>query len=54
MIYLDANSFIYAYFKLKKGKILSNKMKWCKEEAKKIVQKINEEENNYYLLNSII
>ncbi len=47
MIYLDANIFIYAYFKPKKGKTLSNKMKWCKEEAKKIVQKINEEENNY-------
>ncbi len=47
MIYLDANIFIYAYFKPKKGKSLSNKLKWCKEEAKKIVQKINEEENNY-------
>lgn len=47
MIYLDANIFIYAYFKPKKGKTLSNKMKWCKEEAKKLVQKINEEENNY-------
>jgi len=47
MIYLDANIFIYAYFKPKKGKSLSYKLKWCKEEAKKIVQKINEEENNY-------
>ena len=47
MIYLDANIFIYAYFKPKKGKILSDKVKWCKEEAKKLVQKINEEENNY-------
>ena len=47
MIYLDANIFVYAYFKPKKGKSLSNKLKWCKEEAKKIVQKINEEENNY-------
>ncbi|NVM19075.1 MAG: type II toxin-antitoxin system VapC family toxin [Candidatus Lokiarchaeota archaeon] len=47
MIYLDANIFIYAYFKPKKGKSLSNKIKWCKEEAQKIVQKINEEENNY-------
>ncbi len=47
MIYLDANIFIYAYFKPKTGKSLSNKIKWCKEEAKKIVQKINEEENNY-------
>jgi len=47
MIYLDANIFIYAYFKPKKGKALSNKLKWCKEEAKKIVQKINEEDNDY-------
>ena len=47
MIYLDANIFIYAYFKPKKGKSLSNKIKWCKDEAKKMVQKINKEENNY-------
>lgn len=47
MIYLDANIFIYAYFKPKKGKSLSNKLKWCKEEAKKIVQKINEEDSDY-------
>ena len=47
MIYLDANIFIYAYFKPKKGKALSNKIKWCKEEAKKIVQKINEEDSDY-------
>ena len=47
MIYLDANIFIYAYFKPKKGKTLSEKIKWCKEEAKKIIQKINEEENKY-------
>ena len=47
MIYLDANIFIYAYFKPKKGKILSEKIKWCKQEAKKIVQKINEEENTF-------
>ncbi|KKK41459.1 hypothetical protein LCGC14_0512380 [marine sediment metagenome] len=47
MIYLDANIFIYAYFKPKKEKALSDKIKWCKEEAKKIIQKINEEENKY-------
>ncbi len=47
MIYLDANIFIYAYFKPKKGKSISNKIKWCKEEAKKIVQKINEEDSDY-------
>ncbi len=47
MIYLDANIFVYAYFKPKEGRILSNKIKWCKEEAKKIVQKINEEESKY-------
>ena len=47
MIYLDANIFIYAYFKPKKGKALSDKVKWYKEESKKIIQKINEEENTY-------
>ncbi len=47
MIYLDANIFIYAYFKPKKGKPLSDKIKWCKEEAKKIIQKISKEENKY-------
>jgi len=47
MIYLDANIFIYAYFKPKQGKILSDKIKWCKEEAKKIILIINEEKNNY-------
>ena len=47
MIYLDANIFIYAYFKPKTGKILSDKIKWCKEEAKKIIQIIDEEKNNY-------
>ncbi len=47
MIYLDANIFIYAFFKPKKGKALSDKIKWCKEEAKKIVQKINEGESDY-------
>jgi len=47
MIYLDANIFIYAFFKPKEGKILSDKIKWCKQEAKKIVEKINEEENTY-------
>lgn len=47
MIYLDANIFIYAYFKPKEGKVLSDKIKWCKEEAKKIVQEINEEKTNY-------
>lgn len=47
MIYIDANIFIYAYFKPKKGKILSEKIQWCKTEAKKIVQKINKEDNNY-------
>ncbi|TFG12014.1 MAG: PIN domain-containing protein [Promethearchaeota archaeon] len=47
MIYLDANIFIYAYFKPKKGKILSDKIKWCKQKAKEIIKKINEEENTY-------
>lgn len=47
MIYIDANIFIYAYFKPKKGKNLTEKIKWCKQEAKKIIQKINKEENKY-------
>ena len=47
MIYLDANIFIYAYFKSKKGKIISKKIQWCKEEAKKIINNINNEENKY-------
>ncbi|MHA1148247.1 MAG: type II toxin-antitoxin system VapC family toxin [Promethearchaeota archaeon] len=44
---MDANIFIYAYFKPKKGKVLSDKLKWCKQEAKAIVKKINEENNTY-------
>ncbi len=47
MIYIDANIFIYAFFKPKKGKILSAKLRWCKEEAKKIVQMINSQQNKY-------
>lgn len=47
MIYIDSNIFIYAYFKPKKGKVLSDKIKWCKGEAKKIIQNINKEENSY-------
>ena len=47
MIYLDANIFVYAYFKPKKGKVLSDKINWCKQEAKEIIKKINEEENTY-------
>jgi hypothetical protein len=47
MIYLDANIFVYAYFKPKKRQILSDKIKWCKQKAKKIIKKINEEKNTY-------
>lgn len=47
MKYLDANIFVYAYFKQKKGKILSEKIKWCKDEAKKIINEINKEKNTY-------
>jgi len=47
MIYLDANIFVYAFFKPKKGKILSDKIKWCKKEAQNIIRDINEEKNNY-------
>lgn len=41
MIYLDANLFIYAYYKSKKGKNLTPKIQWMKEEAKKIILKID-------------
>ena len=47
MIYLDANIFIYAYFKARRGKVLSDKIKWCKEQAKEIIKKINAEEGSY-------
>lgn len=47
MIYLDANIFIYAYFKPKKENELSDKIKWCKKEAKSIIVKINDEINTY-------
>ncbi len=41
MIYLDANIFIYAYFKAKRQK-LPQKIIWMKEEAKKIIQMVND------------
>ncbi|MBN1801852.1 MAG: hypothetical protein JW891_10120 [Candidatus Lokiarchaeota archaeon] len=47
MIYLDANIFIYAFFKPKKGKVLSEKIKWCKNEAKSIISSIDAEEKQY-------
>lgn len=47
MRYLDANIFVYAFFKQKKGKFLSDKINWCKQEAKKIIEEINKEENTY-------
>ena len=33
MIYLDANLFIYAYYKSKKGKNLTPRIQWMKEEG---------------------
>ncbi len=47
MRYLDANIFIYAYFKPKNTNKLSEKVKWCKQEAKRIIGEINEEQNTY-------
>ncbi|GAH19751.1 unnamed protein product, partial [marine sediment metagenome] len=41
MIYLDANIFIYAYFKAARQK-LPQKIIWMKEEAKKIIQMVND------------
>ena len=40
MRFLDANIFIYAYYKPKKK--LSDKAKWMKEESKRILKKIND------------
>lgn len=42
MRFLDANIFIYAYYKPRKE--LSEKAKWMKEESKKILKKINDGE----------
>jgi predicted nucleic acid-binding protein len=47
MIYLDANLFIYAYYKTKKGKKLTPKIQWMKEEAKKIILKINKHDGEF-------
>lgn len=47
MIYIDANIFIYAYFKIKKGKKLSDKIKWFKQQAKEIIREINNEVGDY-------
>jgi len=40
MRFLDANIFIYAYYKPRKE--LSEKAKWMKEESKKILKRIND------------
>jgi predicted nucleic acid-binding protein len=45
--YLDANVFIYAYSKPRKGKKLSDKIKWFKREAKKIIKILNYETNSF-------
>ncbi len=47
MIYLDANLFIYAYFKKRKNKVLTPKVKWMKKKAKEILKEINEEKEEY-------
>lgn len=47
MIYLDANLFIYAYYKSKKGKNLTPKIQWMKEEAKKIILKIDKHDGEF-------
>jgi hypothetical protein len=48
MKYIDANVFIYAYFKPKKeyGE-LSPKVRWMKTESKKIIEKLNNEEEKF-------
>ena len=40
MKYIDTNIFIYAYFN-PKNKVLDEKIKWMKEESKKIITQIN-------------
>lgn len=47
MIYLDANLFIYAYYKSKKGTNLAPKIQWMKEEAKKIILKIDKHDGDF-------
>jgi predicted nucleic acid-binding protein len=45
MIYIDANIFVYAYFRAKK-RTLPPKTRWIKEEAKKIIKEISESNSN--------
>nr|MDO8119207.1 type II toxin-antitoxin system VapC family toxin [Candidatus Sigynarchaeota archaeon] len=49
MIYVDANVFVYAYWKPKDGSSLSVKTKWMKDAAKKIVTTISNDtsKSNY-------
>jgi predicted nucleic acid-binding protein len=49
MIYLDANVFIYAFFKPKNEEELSERIKWSKKEARKIINAIDNEEEQYYI-----
>jgi hypothetical protein len=42
MKFLDANIFIYAYYKPRKE--LSEKARWMKEKSKKILKRINDGE----------
>jgi predicted nucleic acid-binding protein len=41
--YLDTNIFFFAYFRPKKGQILSNKVQWMKKKAQEILRKIDNE-----------
>ncbi|TXT53774.1 MAG: PIN domain protein [Promethearchaeota archaeon] len=49
MIYLDANVFVYAFSKPKTEQNLSEKIKWCKKEAAKIINDIDNEKEQYYI-----
>jgi predicted nucleic acid-binding protein len=48
MIYLDANVFLFAFIHPKK-KTLSAKTKWCKQQAKRIVEELNASDSEYPL-----
>ena len=53
MIYLDANIFIYAYWKPRRND-LSEKLMWKKAESKKIIESLNNENENEMYCTSLI
>ncbi|HME53652.1 MAG TPA: type II toxin-antitoxin system VapC family toxin [Candidatus Lokiarchaeia archaeon] len=53
MIYLDANIFIYAYWKPRR-KDLAERLMWKKAESKKIIESLNNENENEIYCTSLI